>query len=820
MANRWAWGILLALGCVLPGACSGSSNGGAPTARFKLSGDTPPNIMDVPFPTDAYLANGKIIDPIPGVDALVPRNSQYLTHAIAKLDGFGRAMFSFFYVDDPTKPVDDNGDPIAADIDPASLPINEDACVADTSSVFLIDLAPADPSKARIRCRGQIHDDSQTSSARPMVAVGAGLGIVLEEAHSYAAVLTSRVKDKSGAHLVASTDFQALLSGTRSGTLGTVYGNAIDKVEAALKSALDADKSTIVAIAPFTTHTASREMFKLRETLEDLPVPTLAWDAGSMAPMGAVKFAAPVQSALPAGFTASLDAWLGVAPQVDGADDPDYLKTNVIAHDKIAAIGTAVFQAANFLIEKPNGFTDLDHHTFARDASGNVIPNPDKPNVPIWVSFVIPKTAMPANGYPCVIVAHGSPGSRAEAFMKLANTFAAKGWIVAGIDAVTEGARSLDAKYQVDLHTDWESSPGATYVGPDGFADNVDPNGPPLANGRDPGLNLLATGLNFGAARDQLREIEIDSSQLVRVLGSNPDLSPLQTGATAPKIDGTKIAYYGGSMGAITGLVTAAIEPNVKLWALNVGGGQLFAHAAHAPVVQFQLQGALVLNFGITGQFIDETSLIGTLAEDAIDPFDPLIFASYVVEHPGTIKNTPLAPRNILQIEVLYDDEVGNDGTEAFARAAGFGLAVPNVGPNSHIDTMDMVRDPSKVLDPMPLPNVNPDGSGLIHDTPIAGVTSVLVQVTGQHYRNFVQSSDVRAYPVPFNKSTQALATDKQYSVAQSYVAQQAMVARFFDDGFQGNVPNVVGIPMPVRDVDEDGNPDATDPDPNDPTVK
>ena len=110
-----------------------------------------------------------------------------------------------------------------------------------------------------------------------------------------------------------------------------------------------------------------------------------------------------------------------------------------------------------------------------------------------------------------------------------------------------------------------------------------------------------------------------------------------------------------------------------------------------------------------------------------------------------------------------------------------------------------------------------PDGSGLIHDTPVAGVTAVLVQVTGQHYRNMLQSSDVRAYSAPFNRSTLPLATP--YPVAQSYTAQQAMVVRFFEDGFLG-VPNVAGIPTPVRDVDEDGNPDATDPDPNDPNVK
>jgi len=226
---------LAAVACVFPWACSsGPSTAIAPTARFALAGDAPPNFLDVPFPSDAYLANGKIIDPIPGVDAFVNHNAEYLTHELGKANGFGQAELAIFLVDDPTAPAGDDGHPGPAAIDPASLPIDEDACVADTSSVFLIDLAPTDPTKARVRCRGRFHDDTATSSARPVVAVGPGLGIVLEEGHSYAAVLTSRLRDLTGAHVVASADFQALLAGTRSGTLGALYGHAIDTVQTAL----------------------------------------------------------------------------------------------------------------------------------------------------------------------------------------------------------------------------------------------------------------------------------------------------------------------------------------------------------------------------------------------------------------------------------------------------------------------------------------------------------------------------------------------------------------------------------------------------------
>jgi hypothetical protein len=56
--------------------------------------------------------------------------------------------------------------------------------------------------------------------------------------------------------------------------------------------------------------------------------------------------------------------------------------------------------------------------------------------------------------------------------------------------------------------------------------------------------------------------------------------------------------------------------------------------------------------------------------------------------------------------------------------------------------------------------------------------------------------------------------------VRESYLEQQATAVRFFDDAFQGKVPNVVGFKPPVRDYGDDGSPDATDPDPSDPTVK
>ena len=184
--------------------------------------------MDVPFPSDVYLANGKI-GAVPGVDAVFTQGAEYLTHELSKLDGFSRAALAIFYVDDPSAPLDDNGNIAAAAIDPATLPVNEAACVADGSSVFLVDLAATDPASARVACRAEIHTET-AGKGRALVAVGPAQGLLLQEGHAYAAVLTSRVKDASGRAVGASADFLAVT--------GEPYASSLTKVKAVLAGAL------------------------------------------------------------------------------------------------------------------------------------------------------------------------------------------------------------------------------------------------------------------------------------------------------------------------------------------------------------------------------------------------------------------------------------------------------------------------------------------------------------------------------------------------------------------------------------------------------
>jgi hypothetical protein len=799
-------------------ACHSSSTASSttgPVARFKLSAtDAPPDYLDVPFPSDAYVQNGKVVSDLPGLSAVIPNSVSFITYGLSQNDGFSRIALAAFAVDDTSAPPAADGTPAAAKIDPATLPVSETDCTADTSSVFLLDLAAADPTKARVPCRAGVHDDRPKSTTTPVIAVGPARGVVLDEGHEYAAVLTSAVKDTSGRALQPSADMKAVAAGTATGAVGQMYAQAYAKAAALLPKG-----ASIVSIAPYRTMARTHELFAMRDVLEKTLAPTLSWDASTLAPMGAAKFAAVAPGAsLPAGFTASLDDWLGVTTQKlpSGVDDPS-LDQPVRAHDQIAAAGTAVFESTSYMQTAPTEYSDPSHHTFVYDGAGNPVP---QGSAKIWVSFAIPKAPMPASGYPAIILQHGLNGSRLY-LMDLANVLCAKGWIVAAIDSVTFGARAAESKYQVDQINVWQDAPGAKYKGPDGFADPVDGGGTPTPKGSTNGSFDFFGGLqSIAAIRDQFRQAGFDTAQLAQVLRASPDLAPLATGGVTPKIDGSHVGYIGDSLGAMEGTIAAAIEPTLNAWVLNVDGGGIFPElSAHSPTIGLQVVEAATINFGLIGDTYSFTHPLLQLLQNIIEPGDPLVYAPYLVKSPQPLAGKPTSARNVLQIQALYDEIVPNEANEALARAGGWGIATPNVGSNAEVwDLKGVATNPRKT----PLPDVAPDSAGAVHDTPSPGATAVMVQCSPcTHGSDIVTRAPSHNFQIPFFDPTGApdyTAVGTPFSYAEPMDATQAMFTTFLDDALKGNVPRVMGYATPVRDYDGDGTPDDQDAFPYDPT--
>jgi hypothetical protein len=771
------------------GGSGGAPMGSIIEARFALPATGAPAFLDVPFPSDLYRDAGGHIPDIPKLSSYVLSDPALLVAGFGALDGFGTTAGAIFEIDDNTIPAM----PKAAAIDVASLPATEADSVSATASVVLVDLQ-GKAGSALIPARADYHDDAPNgATTKPLLVVYPARGVVLAEGHRYAAVLTTGVKTKGGMPVGPSAGFRALRDGPRTTAAEMLYGTAVDDVSTLVPDL--ADKTKIAALAVYTTHSLSHEMTDLRGASAKAAAPVLQWSAASLMPMGAGLFAA---APLPMGYTATLDAWLGAPGKLaDTTDDPADDQLTGAAHDAIAAVGTAVFDAPNYLLEAAMGYSDPTHHTFARDATSKPIANPAKPTSKIWMTIVLPKGAVPAGGFPTVILQHGLSGDRSY-MLALADTFAKQGWASVGIETVTFGARASEAMNITDTQAAWawSASPGS-YSGPDGFVD--------LPNGSTDFFGGLQ---NLGAVRDQLRQSVLDLGVEIDVV-RNPalDLGPLKLAVPGAKLDATRLVFLGNSLGALMGAELAAIDPYVKTFVLNVAGGGLMTElGAMSPLVATSLAQAAAINFGFgNGRFAPGHPLI-QLLQHIVDPGDPLLFAGHIVTSPMTVNGAVNPPKNVLQIEALWDEYVSNEANEALARAAGFPVAQPGVPP--------MTGAPLGTAMPV---------NGKILDVPMAGITAVVVQTsTATHSANLHSQKGKHNYVHPWAQfdKLQPFKALNPFAVAEPYLPLQQMVTSFFGDAFAGaGAPAVAGFPAPVLDFDGDGFVDAMDADPNDPAI-
>ncbi len=250
-------------------------------------------------------------------------------------------------------------------------------------------------------------------------------------------------------------------------------------------------------------------------------------------------------------------------------------------------------------------------------------------------------------------------------------------------------------------------------------------------------MNDFFGGLkDIGAIRDQMRQSILDieaASDVIR----NPalDLGPLTAAVPGAKLDGTRVAFVGNSLGAIMGAMVAATDPKLTTFVLNVAGGGLMTELGpYSPMVAADLDIAGLLLFGFqSAQFAPSHPLL-QMFQHIADTGDPLVYGGQIVTSPATVNGAVNPPKNVIQIQVLWDEWVANEANEALARAAGFPMATPNVGSNAGLT----------------FPMATPSGPG-ISGVPIAGVTAVLVQAgPATHGGNLYDKVGQRLYQIPY----------------------------------------------------------------------
>lgn len=729
-------------------------------ARFELPTGAKPTFLQVPFPSDLYLnSDGTIAADVPSMARLVPRENgaKYIVEALANTNGFGVYGGAVFELT--------GGAP-----DTKKLPTGAPGdCLGKDAPVYFVDL---DAGKA-LECRAYWNDDGALNNrveTTPVLVVSTARGLVLPEKHRIAVLITSSIATNTGTPLSASPAFAALRDGQRGDGAAKMYGEAID--QAVAKAGVD--KSRIVSAAVYTTGEVTKELREAREVARATPVPALKWGAEDVVPVAPARFTSA--SPLPSGWNASLDDLLGTPNKLpSGGDDPDFGGTNPgIAHDALGAIGVATFDAPNLLVDG-GGYGDPKHGTFFHDGSGKLAINPAKPTNKVWVSFFVPKAPPPAGGYPVVVFQHGLGGQRGDA-LQIANSLAKRGFVTAAIEAYLQGTRAFDAKARGDGTADYKK-PTAKYEGPDGFIDRNS------AGSNAAPDDLFGGMFRLAALRDQFRQTAVDHTTLLRLLKSSPSLEGLAISGVAPKIDGSKVAYMGDSLGGILGSILAGIEPDHAAYILNVPAGALLVElAANSPNIYSLLNGAAALHFGFVSVQMPPLHPLVQMMQHVIDGGDPIAVASTATA-PIPIAGATPKPRNLIVLEVLGDEIVSNHGTEALARAMG----IPVVKP--HGDNL------------APLAEV--DGNAATN-VPNAGQTAVLVHLyPAQHGVDLFSKKGRRIYakerPVfgtpsgdPFPK------LPKELEFENPYLEAQDLALGFIDQAFAGTTPVVKWTKAPA----------------------
>ena len=365
-------------------------------------------------------------------------------------------------------------------------------------------------------------------------------GLPLAPATRYAAVLAKHVGSRS--ILRASAEMQQLVSGTRPTTMQPA---TFDEYRAALRklSALKIDSGDIAALAVFTTDNPS----------------------DGFAPKLAAAPAVPV----PQTFTS-------------GEDFPTYCVRNAKTEFASYQSGTAPYGTP----ADGGSWQDAVQHT---EASRVVI--------------TLPKTPMPAAGYPLVVFVRTGGGGDRPLVDRGVQAAEGQPALVAGSGPAQEFAAVGYAGLQVD--------------GPLGGIRN--PTGD--VSGADEQV-LVFNFLNGAALRDNIRQSALELALLAQTLGEYrvPDCG----GATV-HFDTQHVAIMGHSMGAWIAPITLAITPLYGAAMLSGAGGSMIANIIYKqqPLDVLPLAEALVGVSALTA-FDPAVSLV----EWAVEPGDSTVYAA------------------------------------------------------------------------------------------------------------------------------------------------------------------------------------------------
>lgn len=590
------------------------SDGGLPLAdvqpRFAPTAD-PMDFGAVPFPDDLYRDDAGRVDlgRFPSEDVAFEGFPAEMREALRDLDGFSANAPVFFWFD-------------PGSIDPSSLPETPSASTREDSAVYLVDADSASPTAFRpVPVRVHWHAERGQLALRPYE------GHPLMPGRRYAAVVTTRVRDASGAPIGPSERFLAIRDATARPT-DPVDAAAWDEYTPILSSLASngAPRETVAALAVFTVQTVARDLADAR---------ALVWSGDPEVVI--------LDDAVSAGEP--MDVLLGIPSE----DRPGLDVPGGVAHRRLSWLVQGRFTSPWLMSDAARV-----HGRFRRDAAGALVSTRRDE-----VYFTLTLPTGPVASVPLVVFQHGL-GAERSTMLAVADALAASGYAVLAIDIPYHGMRAtLEAR---DVRHNYGGGDG-----PDGFGE---------VTGSEIYLDYLGvvdTAGEFEAfhpsyPRDALRQSVVDLMAAVRLVREG-DWSALRAlpGLEGLGFDDGPIAFIGVSLGGIIGTTLVASEPEIGAAVLNVTGGDLTALVERSPAFAPLFLPILLPRIGVDPAGLDSTTYPAVfhpevaLVQTLLDRGDSMTFAPLLAG----------AQRHLLFQMAEHDETVPNSATEALARAAG-----------------------------------------------------------------------------------------------------------------------------------------------------
>ena len=394
----------------------------------------------------------------------------------------------------------------------------------------------------------------------------------LEQYTRYLLVVTRAVRDVAGNPIEVSAQFDRFrrddnFGKTRDPVLKT-YRKSLLRALSFAEDELDLRRKDIAAASVFTTQTVTSVMERIRDAIKrSTPAPADLCVAND--PRGApVRAAFPLSSVRKFVFRQHVGSTRAPAPPGPRFADVD----RTVALGLLRIFDGAVGQIAFGKFSSPDYL----------GAGGVIPPVGTLASVPpvqrvneLHFTLLVPSGPRPATGWPVAVFGHalGQHDKNISPFA-VASTLAAHGIAVIGINFVGHGFGPLGT-LAVTLAPDTVAMPcGTTAVTPGTVTlpaggRGADRNGDGNI-GVQEGFNVVPLTLIVG--RDSRRQSAIDVMQLVRVVQVGVDVD----GDGAPDLDPSRIYYLGFSLGASSGIIAVALDPEIQAAALSSLNGLLY----------------------------------------------------------------------------------------------------------------------------------------------------------------------------------------------------------------------------------------------------